>query len=211
MRSPFALLMVVLLGLGLTACGNSSGSASRTSFDAITAAGDTSSGKVASTTSSGGFSKSDGDKDNDDDPHGNRSVENDDRALLVSYGSDVSGPDMQAVTTLVKSYYTAATAEDGAKACALLSPSLAAGVAGGPGRSADGANSCASTVAALFKQQHNQLLADDVATMGVTEVRAKGNLGLAVLGFKRMPEGEVLIERDAGVWKIDSLLANNMT
>jgi hypothetical protein len=211
MRSLLALLAAALLGVGTTGCGDAgnAGSTSQPPSDTIAAASD-SSGAVSSATSPGGYSKKDGDKDNDDNLRGNKSAENDDAALLHSYGGDVAQVVRQEVTALVRRYYTAALAADGVRACSLLSASLAGGVAEEPAQPSATTNSCASTVAALFRQQHTQLAADDVPTMGVTEVRAKGNLGLAVLGFRRLPEGEILIAREGGAWKIDSLLDSEM-
>jgi len=47
--------------------------------------------------------------------------------------------------------------------------------------------------------------------MVVISVHAKGNLGLAVLGFRRVPESEILVEREGSSWKIDALFDSEMT
>jgi hypothetical protein len=213
MRSLLASLSFVLLCVVTTACGEASrgrGSMSQASSSSD-APGDVLPSIAPGTTSAGGYSRHDGDKDNDDEPHGNSDIGNDATALLATYSDDLDATEKQRVIALVKRYYAAAAAGDGAKACSLLQSSLAVGLAEAHGQSTrEGAKTCASALSALFEQQHKQLAADEVTTMGVTDVRRKGSLGLVILGFKRMPEGEILIEREGGDWKINSLLDSEM-
>jgi hypothetical protein len=213
MRSLLALFAVGLLSVCLAACGGTSkgaGSASHASSNAA-ATGSTPL-TTSSTTPPGSYFKNDGDKDGDDEDRGGKSADNDDRALLAAYGNEAGQADKRAVTTVVKGYYAAAAAGDGAKACSLLATSLAMGLAEGQSQSVQsGGKTCAAAVSLLFKQQHQQLAADDVATMVVTGMHVKGNLGLAVLGFKTMPEGEILVEREDRAWKIDALFDSDMT
>jgi hypothetical protein len=209
MRSLLALSMTVLGAVGLASCGGAgTGSSSTTQTPASVV---TTTGSAATTTGvpPGSYLHLDGDTDNDDTSHPSSHLD-DDKPLLDQYGHHATDADKQAVTAVVKSYYAAAAAEEAAKACSLLYSSLASGLAPTPGQGAGPAaqgtgKTCADGVPVLYKHQHDQLVADDVATMVVTDVRLKGNLGLAVLGFRTKPEGEILVERERGTWKVDAL------
>lgn len=161
--------------------------------------------------SAGRYLKNDGDRDIDDENKNDESFENDDRSLLASYGSKAKSADAREVASVVKSYYAAAATSDGTKACELLSVSIGAGLAASQGPStANEGRRCASGAADLFKEQHQRLVRDNVTTMMVTSVRVKGDLGLAVLGFKTVPEGEILVQREGRAWRIADLLDSQM-
>ncbi len=209
---PLAVLATALLGLGATACGGATATTPTSPPSHTT--GTTSNaraGPPAHADSSTGYLKNDGDKDSDDAERDRASPEGDASILFAPFGHRASAADARAVTNLVKSYYAASAAEDGAKACSLLTAGLALGV--GADQRPSGLNAperCAASMAALLAQQHRQLIADDVATMVVTSVHAKGNLGVAALGFRTMPESELLVEREDHAWKIDALFAGLM-
>jgi hypothetical protein len=207
MKWLLALLATMLLSGVVTACGGAGKSTSSASQASSTTAA---SGSTSATSAPGSYRQDDGDKDNDDSAQPSASL-NDDTPLLKAYGKAGSEADKQAVTEVVKSYYAAAVAENGAKACSLLYSTLASGLAVDPGQAGQGkGGTCATAVSALYKSQHAQLVADDVPTMVVTTVRVKGSLGLAVLGFKTMPRSEILLEREGGAWKVDALFNSQM-
>jgi hypothetical protein len=213
MRPLLALLATALLGLALVACGSTG---KTTSSRPLTSDSPTLPAATVATTRSravrsGGYLKEDGDKDGDD--HG-RPVrgENDDLTLFAAYGRRASSADARAITALVKRYYAASATEDSATACSLLSSSLITGVVTEQSQTGQGAGkTCPASIAPLLKQQHQQLVADDVATMVVTSVHVKGDLGLAALGFRTMPEAEIVVEREGQAWRIDALFDSNMT
>jgi hypothetical protein len=157
---------------------------------------------------SGGYLKDDGDEDNDDASHPMKAP-NDDEVLFATYGKQASPADARAVRSLVKRYYAASAAGDAVTACSLLHASLATGLAGQSGQGARG--TCAAALSLLLKQQHQRLIAEDVATMVVTKVLVKGNLGLAILGFRTVPESEIVVEREGHTWKVDSLFDSSVT
>jgi hypothetical protein len=213
MKPILALLTTALLAVGATACGAGTvkAPASPVSSEARPPGGTTTA--PASIASSGGYLKNDGDKDFDDPEHGRGrgDPEYDASILFAPFGPRADPADARAVTTLVKSYYAASAAENGAKACSLLSAGLTIGVGGDPGGSAGSVgNGCASSMSSLLKQQHQLLLQEEVATMVVTSVHVKHNLGVAALGFRRMPESEILVEREGRTWKIDALFGGDM-
>lgn len=187
---PIVLLAAMLLSVTVAACGGSS--------------------VHTGTSPTGGYLKYDGDNDRDD-RKGYNGANNDDRYLFATYGKEATPAETRAVATLMRSYYTLATAENGAAACALLYPSLAAGLAesGHPSAHSTG-NDCAAGVSPLLKEQHHQLVADEASTMVVTSLHVKGAFGLVGLGFKSTPEVETLLEREAGTWKLASLFGSQM-
>jgi hypothetical protein len=212
MKSLFPMLASTLLGLGATGC--AAGTATTPTSPPSHTTGPTDDATAGPPTHGGsatGYLKNDGDKDFDDAEHDRGNPEGDASALFAPFGHRASPADAQAVTRLVRSYFAASAADDGAKACSLLAASLARGVGPDPGRSTGGVRSgCAASMSLLLEQQHRQLIAEDVATMVVTRVHVKGNLGVAALGFRRVPESEILVEREAHTWKIDALFAGDM-
>lgn len=161
----------------------------------------------------GGYLKADGDGDNDDDNgHQKKGTVNDDVTLLSYYGGTAPPADRQAITAVIKRYYAAAVAEDGMTACSLLHSSVALALAKGQSQATQaGKAACAAALAPLLKQQHKYLVAIEVPTMVVPVVHAKGDLGLAVLGFRSQPEGEILVEREGRAWKLGALLDSELT
>jgi hypothetical protein len=216
MKSLLSLLAMVLLGASVNACGSTNKTAdTKKSRSSVVASSGAPTTTVSSTPPPGSYLKNDGDTDADDYSKSRRGG-GDDQPFVASYGKRAGTADKQAVRAVIKSYYQAAAAEDGARACSLLSRSLSEGSAEertqAPGQTQqNGGQGCVLALSTFFKQQHRQLVADDVATMVVVDVHVKGNLGLAVLGFRKMPEGEIVVERQDGNWKIDALLDSLMT
>jgi ketosteroid isomerase-like protein len=214
MRRLPALLAAALLAAAVVACGQVSKVNGSSSLAA--SAGGSATPTPSSPAPSGGYLKVDGDQDDDDRAHASRAV-NDDRELFETYGNSAGAADKRAVSALVKSYFAAAAAGDAAKDCSLLQADLVANLAARGASSSQGKSSgqsaraaCARSMSALLAQQHRRL-ADEVPTMLVTGVHVRGDVGLAVLGFRRMPEGEIVVEREGNAWKVDALLDSEMT
>jgi hypothetical protein len=185
MRQSLAVLAAALLSIAAIACG---------------------AGRVAGSSSPArGYSKQDGDYDFDEAGYHGSPV-NDDLSLLATYGSRATPAETRTVTTLLERYYAASVAGDGARACSLLSTSLAAGLASATSQPVRGAGTtCAGPMSLLLERQHAQLAAKDVATMTVIAVYTKGDIGLAVLGFRTTPQSEMILARERGAWRINAL------
>jgi hypothetical protein len=159
---------------------------------------------------SDGYVTLDGDSDNDELRHP-VPAEADELPLLREFATRASPADAHAITALVKRYYAASTAGNAAGACSMLLTSLASGLAAHDGASAGGAHdTCTASMSRLLAQQHRRLVSEDVSTMKVLAVRVKDALGLAVLGFKRTPESEIVLQRGARGWKIAVLFSSYM-
>lgn len=191
---PAVVLLVSLLLL-LSACG-SPGNGPR-------------SAGATTTNTIGSYLKADADRDNDDYPRPIKPGEPNDTFSPPAYGRVAPRADRQAIEGLVKRYYAAAAAGDGARACPLLYPSVAAGLGEtDPGGAGGG---CSAVMTRLFRQQRAQLAADDVATMVVVAVRIGSSRGAATVGFRKAPVGIIYVKRDRRAWKIDSLLDTELT
>jgi hypothetical protein len=179
MRQSLALLAAALLSITTIACGAGA---------------------------SNEYSKQDGDYDFDDVAGYHSGPTNDDLSLLATYGHRAPPAEARAVTALVKRYYAASAAGDGATACTLLSASLAGGLASATSQPVRGAGTtCAGPMSLLLEHQHAQLAAKEVATMTVIAVHTKGDIGLAVLGFRTTPQSEMILVREGGAWRINAL------
>lgn len=208
-----ALLAAILLCAGAGGCGSKSGRISTKTYPDANVAATSRTPSTPSTTADhiGGYLKSDGDADEDDKRKHIAPAESDDTLFLETYGKKVDRTDQRTVTALVKRYYAAAAAADGTATCSMLDSSLIAGLAQGQSQTAPGASaSCAVIATSLLKQRHTRLAADDAGSMIVIQVRARGNLGLAVVGFKTTPISEILLKHEQGTWKIGALFDSEM-
>jgi hypothetical protein len=199
MRSLLALPSIALLGLGVGACGDAgkrTGSASGSSSSAVAAA-------TVATTRVQPRLPTDSDEDNDN-PGGSR-YDADDSPVL-RFGRAASAAQGRAIASLVRRYYAAGAAGDGASACSLLYPLLAESVveeySQSPGLRG---KTCAEVLSKLFKRRHQEL-AGDVAALKPTVVRVGGDHGLALVRFGGTRERRVLLRRERGAWKMDVLL-----
>jgi hypothetical protein len=153
-----------------------------------------------------------GDEDSDDVLHSHK--DEDDRSVR-EYGQEAGARDLRTVVRLVRLYYKAGVAGDGARACALIYRPIAKSrdfasvvpkaYASVSGSSLFSDKSCAEVESVLFELNRRTLLAG-VGDVTVASLRVKGDHGIALLAFKTMPEREIAVEREHGRWRIDALL-----
>lgn len=138
-----------------------------------------------------------------------------DDQLVRKYGRAAPPADRLAIAALARRYLVAALGEDAAEGCRLLAASVVSEARrasevpheyASPG--AMPGSSCAAYAARLFKLNHQQLGLADVSSLKVAIVRVNhdATLGLAVLAFKTTPERQLTVLREAGHWKMASLL-----
>ena len=199
MRSLLILLITALLSLWASACGDA-GKSTKSSADAATTS------TASATTSTPSYTRVDSDKDNDvGAPYDDT---NNDSAL--DYGHAASSADKQAVTALVKRYYTIAATDDGAQACPLIVSGLSKAVAEDYGHGSAGPSylssgtTCQAVMTLLFKHNHDQL-AYELAKLEVPRVRLIGHNGIAILRFGAL-EREISVSREGHTWKLETLL-----
>ncbi len=160
--------------------------------------------KTLGTTETG---DSDNDDDNDYEDNANKGYYDKDDSAVRSFGHAASPAEKRAITVLVKRYYAAAAAGNGAKACSLIYPAFAAviseeyGQASGPSY-LHGGKTCAAVMSLLFKHDRSEL----TSAVEVTGVRVKGGRVYALLGSATLPAGSLALRHEADVWRIDGLL-----
>ena len=204
-------LLIALLSASLSACGGNRGTNSDSSLPAShNSSAATTTSTIARTTGPGGYLKEDADKDGDDGyyPHG---PQQDDEHILALYGGRARPAEARTIAALVRRYYVASLAGNGASACALLNPGVVAALVATQGQTARGSSACATAIAPLLAHQHQRLLAENPATMVVIGVYTKPDLGLALLGFRNAPESDIVVAREGNTWRIDSIFDNQLT
>jgi hypothetical protein len=148
------------------------------------------------------------DADRDNDIHAAADDTNNNRVL--SFGHDAVPSERRAITALVKRYYAAALAEDGARGCALLYSTLAEAApeddSREPGTPAymHGQTTCAGVLHALFHHYHAQLAAE-LPKLQITSVRLEEHKGFAFLRFGKLPERKISVQRERHTWKMSQI------
>lgn len=207
-RSLVALLAAMLLCAGISACGENNKNADLASSKASSTVPP--SGRAhprsASSATRGGYLKSD--KDEDEDDEGPPLKTREDNLMPLAYGKEANQADKRAITALIKRYYAAAVAGDSAKGCSMLYSTLSTDLGEGQGPPVQ---TCAAAMSRVLEQQHKQLVADEVATMVVVNVRVKGNLAVATVGFRTQPVGRINLKREHRTWKLNALIDTGTT
>ncbi len=202
MKLLFVLLTIALLSGGVAACGGSgkgTGSVSQASFGAVASAsgptGPVSTGATSTTTTGkeqGALA----------------------RKPYETAGVAASRANRQAITALVKDYYAAALAGDGARACSLLHRQLADSVAEDYGNQASSpelrGKTCPVVMSKVFRYRRGQPTSD-IAGIEVTGVRiVDGDMAIALLRSPTMAVGETSLQREGGIWRMDQLLGSSL-
>jgi hypothetical protein len=149
-------------------------------------------------------------EDSDSDypvPESYRFPDSDDRATFL-YGHSPSAAERAAISGVVKRYYAAATADEGAVACSLMPPTFARSVPEDYGQGAGpsylrGGKTCAAVMSMLFKHSHEEL----VEAVYIAEVRVEHATAQVVLTSRKMRASSISLTHSAGSWKVQALLA----
>lgn len=205
MRWLLTLITTTLLGACATACGG----AEKTIRPASTgSSGAAASPGAPAKVASGSATEPKRDSDGDNDNPGNSYYDRDD-AEVLSYGAPARPSDMRQVATLVKRYYMAGVAGDGAAGCTLMysifAESIVDDAGQGAGPSAPGGRTCAEVISRLFKRERRRMAAA-LAKLRVVWVRVVGNRGFALLGSGARPERYLQIHRESGGWRVEALV-----
>lgn len=147
-----------------------------------------------------------GDQDRDASPTASY-YDNDDRETRA-YGRPATAAEAAAVTSLVRSYYAAAAADEAGRACSLTyyarAEVLPEEYDGPPGPHwLSGVKTCTNVLGRVFAHYRAELR----VPVSVVSVRVYGNHAQVLVGFRAAPAGFVMAHREASDWKIDSMLA----
>jgi hypothetical protein len=210
MKSLLALPVIALLGLGATACGGADRAAHMPAGRYLN---DGDAEKIDDhdpDNRSSNHEDGDGDSFKEyEDTYDNGSYRDSDDHSTLILGHAASAADRRAITAVVKRYYAAAAAGDGAEACSMLTPSLARAAPEDYGKRAGpvylrGSRNCPAIMSRLFKHFHAEL----TGAIEVTGVRVDSESTLALVGSSTIPAGEVAVKREGGAWRLTSLLAH---
>jgi hypothetical protein len=208
LAAMLALPVSVGLGLVIGGCGGASTATHPThASSSVTATQSTATSEASTTPSTAVYTKADGDKDGD---FGSPDI---DRPL--NFGHAAGEPDRKMIATLVKRYYAAALAGDGAKACSMMYSTLAEAtpedyaVPGGP-EYLQGAKTCQAVTSRLFRHFHAQLKVE-VPKLQVSRVLLKERQGMVLLSFAALPRREIPVNREEHAWKIAALLDGELS
>lgn len=141
----------------------------------------------------------------DTDNEGDLTGRDPDDATLFDYGQRASVAEAGAAEAVLKRYYAAAAADDGARVCSLLYSPVAETVVEDygepPGPVATRGDTCAEVMTKVYHGQR-RLMADHGRALRVTQLRIRGNQGIALLHVGRGPERYIYVRREFGVWKV---------
>jgi hypothetical protein len=220
---PLPVLAVLALSVGVAACGgagrgtNPASPASKTTVAGV---------RTVSTVSSSQALHLRGDEDDDDEAgEQNGSSEGDkdadfdndtkdrlrgytdgDDTSVLAFGRAASVTETRAVTAVVKRYYAAAAAEDGARACALVTSVYLIAIPEDYGRTTGPSymrgKTCSIALSGLFKHEHKRL----VTGVKLTGARIAGNRAYVLVGSRTLPASYLTLEREASGWRVSGLL-----
>ncbi len=241
MRRMLVATVVALSSFGMQACGASSGGSRDDARTDSTAASSTTASSAATPPTTapsprpaagvhGYLNDGDNDASSDDDPDDRETpkVDNDSDApednLHPENGSyhdkddDVAvygpraGPSVErTIAALVRRYYAVAASGNGVKACSMMYSIFAEGMAEDygqpPGPPYLRGKTCGAVMDRMFEHSREQLASRYV----VTEVRVRGNSGFVLLGSRTQPASAMIVRRERGIWKINSLLGEPLS
>jgi hypothetical protein len=132
---------------------------------------------------------------------------NDDDSYVLGFGQPAGPLDKQKITTLVRHYFSAAAVEDGARACALITPFFAETVVEQYGHTPElRGKTCAAVMSKLFKNNHREI-ADKNAHLKVMRIGIEGNIARVALSFPEIPTiKQIRIRRVGNRWTVLDLL-----
>lgn len=203
-KQLLGLLAVVFVGVWCCGCGGSSNATSSTSKSA----------SVSVTTSSSSSTVSAGKRSGSSTTHTSRETEAGAAKNISTFGHAATGAEKRAITALVRAYYAAAAADDGAKACSMIysifEEAIPEDYGQPPGPPELRGTTCAVVLSKLFRHVPGQP-PSVLAKTEVTGVRLRGRVGYAQLRSSAMPAGEIGLEREHSSWKLSSLIGSSCT
>jgi hypothetical protein len=232
MKFLFAMLALLSLCAGLTACGGSStekhatGGGSSVATTRPTTTATTTSTAVASAPPSLHSLKGDEDDDETSGHLSDTSKDNDadfdndlkpqppyndsDDGPMRTYGHAATSAQEVQLKGIVTRYFAAAAKGDGATGCSLTDANFVKAIpedyGSGAGPAYARGKTCPVVLSAIFDHVHAELSGKVL----ITAVRVQGDQALALLGSTTMPAKYVSLQHTHGVWGIVGLLGTGM-
>lgn len=158
---------------------------------------------AATVTSSAAAYEAKRDADSDNDNISGSRYDSDDNQVL-DFGREAGGVEARRMAALVKRYYRAAAAADGAQACAMLYAPIAETVVEDFADTPLRGRTCRAVVSALFGS-HRRELARKLASLRILRMRVAGAQGIVLMRFGGEDVRELLLHREDGAWRVRSL------
>jgi hypothetical protein len=119
------------------------------------------------------------------------------------FGHEANAVDAEAITALVRRYYTTASREEGTEACSLMAPLTVERL---PEESEEQpelrGKTCAAIMSKLFERDHNELIRD-TATLQTLGIRIEGDRALVLLRLVNAPiPDHFAVHREGRTWMI---------
>jgi hypothetical protein len=146
----------------------------------------------------------------DEDDAASYRVENHDDAEIEIYGKPATPGEWRATEAFARGYFAAAAAEDGARACPMLTSWLGPTLGGSYEGTLDPVylhgKTCAEVMTKLFEHRH-RLMAKEAKGLEVTDVRVTPHTAFILLAFRGVRERRFMgLERQgANNWKLEAL------
>jgi hypothetical protein len=153
-----------------------------------------------------------------DDPHMTKSIDkgryDSDDMAITDFGQAASPAETRTIAEVVKSYYRAAAADNGAEACALTYSTVAKSIPEDYGRATTGppalrGKTCAVVMSKLFGLYHGRMV-DISVHRRVIEVRIADREALALMGSASAVKNNLAVRRENGLWKIAAVNDSSM-
>jgi hypothetical protein len=197
------LLAIALLGICVGGCGGGIGMRPISGKSTISEAA-----LPPNTLLAHGYVK--GDQDEDHEVNGY----DPDDAGTRHYGRAGSVADKRAILPVLRGYYAAAAAGDGARACSLTVPRVGKSVnfvdaatedySPLPGSPVLRGRGCVVVMSTLSKEHHGELAAE-AESLVLTGLRVHSGEALALLGFSTIGECVIALKHENGVWRVNGL------
>lgn len=137
-----------------------------------------------------------------DSEHANAGFLDFDDGIVADFGRPASAADARATTTLVKRYFAAGAAENGAAGCSMLYRTYADSVVEDDGSSAGPSYQRGSTCAIVMDKVFTDLQTELTEPTEVVAVRVNGPMAYVLLGSTTRPASYVRLRREGGEWKL---------
>jgi hypothetical protein len=148
----------------------------------------------------------DADFDHDTTENSHKGYHDRDDQRISAFGHAAGPADMRAIATLFERYQAAATANDGARVCALIytifQKAIPEDYGRAPGPVYARGGTCSAVMTKILQHTHSHFS----VRWRIASTRVGGNSGFLLLGSKNAPASYLVLHRERAAWRIGSLV-----
>jgi hypothetical protein len=127
---------------------------------------------------------------------------------IADFGHPANAAELDEVRSLIKYYYAAALAGDGAAACGLIDAAFKAAIptdyGSNPSLAYAKGSTCTAVLTKIFQHFHGQL----TTAFSVARVRVRGSEGFVLLSSNVRTASYFPLQREHGKWKLIGIMAS---